>query len=193
MIRGMDFTILYEFIFGFILGLSIAAPPGPVNAIIANEAIKSPLHGTAVGAGAMSADLLFFLIVYNIKSYVPVYISNYIYILSSIILFYLAYGVLKSKSSSRGIKGNYFVGLTMGITNPYQIIWWFTVGLFMVKSYSIALAYGFFSGIFIWIIIFPFFVKKYLEKYSIYVKYFSFFTLIIFGIIILYSGIRSLI
>ncbi|MCG2910363.1 MAG: LysE family translocator, partial [Sulfolobales archaeon] len=34
---------------GILLGLSMAAPPGPVNAMIANEALKSPLHGTATG------------------------------------------------------------------------------------------------------------------------------------------------
>lgn len=45
---------------GVILGLSIAAPPGPMNALIANSSLKSPLHGTSVGAGAMTADLFSF-------------------------------------------------------------------------------------------------------------------------------------
>lgn len=33
---------------GIVLGLSMAAPPGPVNAMIANEATKSWLHGVVL-------------------------------------------------------------------------------------------------------------------------------------------------
>ncbi|MBD6955103.1 MAG: LysE family translocator [Thermoplasmatales archaeon] len=187
----MDPSFIYSFVFGLFLGLSIAAPPGPVNAIIANESLRSNLHGTAVGAGAMTADLIFFIIVFSIRGYIPSFILKYIYIFSSILLLYLAYGVLRWEKSERSVHGNFIVGLTMGITNPYQIAWWLTVGIFMLDRYSLVSSYGFFSGILLWIIIFPLTVKRYLERFSTYVKYFSFVTLIIFAIIILYSGLTG--
>ena len=40
---------VYEYLLGLALGLSLAIPPGPMNALIAAEALKTPLHGTAVG------------------------------------------------------------------------------------------------------------------------------------------------
>ncbi|MGC8636497.1 MAG: LysE family translocator, partial [Thermoprotei archaeon] len=37
------------------MGFTLAAPPGPMNALIANEATRSAKKGSLVGAGAMTA------------------------------------------------------------------------------------------------------------------------------------------
>lgn len=58
-------------------------------------------------------------------------------------MIYLAYVTLKSKMPSKSIKGNYLIGLTIGLTNPYQISWWLTVGISMIKSLSISVIPGF--------------------------------------------------
>lgn len=47
-------------VFGLALGLSLAAPPGPVNSVIASESLRSKIHGVSVGLGAMTADFVFF-------------------------------------------------------------------------------------------------------------------------------------
>ena len=44
------------------MGLSLAAPPGPVNAMIATEATRSKLHGFSVGLGATTADFTYFVV-----------------------------------------------------------------------------------------------------------------------------------
>jgi len=46
---------------GAVFGLALAAPPGPMNAVIAEESVlRGWLAGFTAGLGAMAADLLFF-------------------------------------------------------------------------------------------------------------------------------------
>jgi len=55
------------FLAGMALGLSIAAPPGPVNAMIAFQSTRSPLRGFLVGLGAMTSDATFLFITYHMR------------------------------------------------------------------------------------------------------------------------------
>jgi threonine/homoserine/homoserine lactone efflux protein len=53
----------YSLIAGILIGLSLAVPPGPINAIIAAESVKkSYLDGIKVGLGAMTADATYLAI-----------------------------------------------------------------------------------------------------------------------------------
>jgi threonine/homoserine/homoserine lactone efflux protein len=171
----------YFILYGYALGLSLAAPPGPVNALIANESMKSTLHGSSIGAGAMTADAIFLFLIYSVRLVIPVYILKYLYLVGGGVMIYLSYAVLKSNMQSRSKKGNYFVGLTMGLTNPFQIIWWITAGLFLINRFSMVSMGGFFLGIVTWILIFPALMSKVNVKYSPYVRVASSSVLIIFG------------
>ncbi len=181
--------IFYSYLLGIILGLSLAGPPGAVNSIIANESLKSRLHGTSVGAGAMSADFTFFLIVYFLKDYINIGILKFIYIIGGSFMLYLGFAVLKSRMPSKTKKGNYFIGLSMGLTNPFQILWWLTAGFFLLKVLSIFSISGLFSGIIIWIFIFPYIINKFGYKYEKYIKIVSAFIIFVFAFYILYYGI----
>lgn len=64
----------YDYALGLVLGLSSAVPPGPMNALIASEALKSHMHGTAVGAGAMSADATLMVITYFLYQLIKPYL-----------------------------------------------------------------------------------------------------------------------
>ncbi|WP_162509770.1 hypothetical protein [Thermogymnomonas acidicola] len=44
--------------------MSLAAPPGPINAMIISEARRSVLRAVLIGFGAMTADLIFLIIVF---------------------------------------------------------------------------------------------------------------------------------
>ncbi len=182
----MNITVI---LIGIILGLSLAGPPGGVNAIIANESLKSKLHGASVGLGAMSADIAFFIIVYILRAYIPEILLNVIYFIGGFLMLFIAYMILNSKIPRFSRKGNYFMGLSLGLTNPFQIIWWFTVGIFMLNTLSIFSVIGLFIGILIWIFTFPYAINKFGLKYEKYIKYASMIILIIFGIYMIYSGI----
>ncbi|BFI75561.1 LysE family translocator [Sulfurisphaera ohwakuensis] len=185
-------NIFYAFGLGIVMGLSIAAPPGPINAMMAHESIRSSLHGTAVGAGAMTADFIFFWLTYFFKSIIPSSALIFFYFIGGAYMLYLAYGVLKIKGFKATIKGSYVKGLTTAIVNPYQISWWLTFGISMLQQFSVFIAPGFFTGIVIWIFSFPMIINKIGEKYVIGVKIFSFIVLLAFGIYILYQGIYAL-
>ena len=185
-------NIFYSYALGIVMGLSIAAPPGPINAMIAHEAIKSPLHGTAVGAGALTADFVFFWITYFFKNIIPSKLLIIFYLVGGAYMLYLAYGVLRIKGFAATVKGSYIKGLTTALVNPYQISWWITFGISMLQQFSIFIAPGFFTGILIWIFIFPRMINKIGERYVMGIKIFSFVVLLAFGIYILYQGINAL-
>jgi len=107
-------------------------------------------------------------------------------------MIFLSYATLKAKVSNRSKKGNYFTGLIMGITNPYQISWWITVGLFMINEFGISIILPFFVGIIIWIFAFTTFINRLGNKYAKYVKIFSFIILLAFGLYMIYEGVISL-
>ena len=54
---------VYHLVSGILIGLSLAVPPGPVNAVIAAESVKkSYINGIKVGLGALTADATFLII-----------------------------------------------------------------------------------------------------------------------------------
>ncbi len=144
-----------------LLGLSMAAPPGPVNAMIAFASLESKLKGTAVGAGAMTADLIFFFIVFIIKKYLPLVLIKILYIVGGSYTLFLGLLVLYTKNRFKvKAKGGYLVGLSMGLTNPYQIAWWASFGIAMLERFGISSGIGFFSGIILWIFTYPYIIEK---------------------------------
>lgn len=179
-------------ILGIILGLSMAAPPGPINAIMANESLVSKFHGSAVGLGAMTADLIFFIITFFLRNVIPKEVIYPLYIAGGALMLYLSFLILKSKGENKSRKGNYFTGLIIGLANPYQISWWLTAGLFMIDEFGIAIVPSFFGGILIWIFTFPFIINKIGNKYAKYVKIFSIVTLVSFGAYMIFLGIKVL-
>ncbi len=181
-----------EYLSGIALGLSLTAPPGPVNSIISVESVRSRIHGSSVGLGAMTADFIFFLIVYSVGRLVPKILLDSLYIIGSIVMFYFAYSVFRPEDRMRTGKGNYIVGLTVGITNPFQIIWWMTAGLFLILRFSIFSVAGLFTGIALWIVLFPFFINRYARNLERYIRVFSSIVLAAFGVYIFASGIMAL-
>ncbi|AHC50935.1 lysine transporter LysE [Sulfolobus acidocaldarius SUSAZ] len=181
---------VYSLATGILMGLSIAAPPGPINAMMANESTRSFLNGIAVGAGAMTADFVFFWITYLFKSIIPSNILFVFYIVGGVYMLYLSYSVLRAKQVSSSTGGSYVKGLSVAIVNPYQISWWLTFGISMLNQFSVIVAPGFFIGILIWILAFPFLINRIEQRYVKYVKIFSFTILLIFGAYILYQGVH---
>lgn len=159
---------------GILLGISIAAPPGPVSAMIARRVAmrRSWSAGVAVGLGAMTADAVYLLVTYIGWTKVvsqKISLTGWVYLVSSIVLFLYASWMLVRNVQSRrretfdrhvdtAGKDNegsysYIIGLTMGFSNPYQIAWWLTVGLASISYFGAIVIIGFFGGIVIWLFI----------------------------------------
>jgi len=153
---------------GTLLGFSIAVPPGPINATVAREVASkhSALAGFAVAMGATTADGIFLLLTFlgwtEIVAKSSVLIA-WVYLVGGIVMISYAFFTLR-KPNSYNTESNskrqflfrvrkrlpYLVGLSLGITNPYQIAWWLSVGIASISSFGPTVIIGFFAGIVIW-------------------------------------------
>jgi threonine/homoserine/homoserine lactone efflux protein len=147
---------LQSIAFGMSLGLSLAVPPGPVNAVIATEGAEKAYKGTLVGLGALTADALFLVLTLTLGAWLPAWARKPLTLVGGGVFVLLAILVLRSHASAgRPAHMQYLAGLTMGLTNPFQIAWWLTAGLTLITSFGLPVAVGFFAGIVLWITTFP--------------------------------------
>jgi threonine/homoserine/homoserine lactone efflux protein len=141
---------------GLTLGLSLAVPPGPVNAVIANEGAAKAYRGTLVGLGALTADAIFLVLTSLLGAWLPGWARRPLTLAGGVVFLLLALAILRAPpSTGRPAHFQYLTGLTMGLTNPFQIAWWLTAGLTLVASLGLPLVAGFFAGILMWIVAFP--------------------------------------
>jgi threonine/homoserine/homoserine lactone efflux protein len=153
----MEFV--YSLLFGLLLGFTLTIPPGPMNALIASESVISMRRGVIAGSGAMSADLLLGLIVFSLRSVFE--FGQYVravYGLGAVMVAYFGVSVLRSRAERRTEVPDrriYARALAVGLTNPFQILWWLTAGLAFAYLGGVLLFAGLFGAIAIWICIFP--------------------------------------
>jgi threonine/homoserine/homoserine lactone efflux protein len=91
---------------GVALGLSLAAPPGPMNAIIAEESVlRGWGSGFRAGLGAMSADACFLVLallgVVTVVRDVPV-VQRTLFGLGGLLMLYFAYGTASDANAAFG-------------------------------------------------------------------------------------------
>jgi threonine/homoserine/homoserine lactone efflux protein len=173
---------------GAAFGLALAAPPGPMNAIIAEESVvRGWRAGFSAGLGAMTADLLFFVLALGgavtvVEQY-PTVRAGMVTV-GGVLMLYFARDTVRNvqavqtpdpTETGRGFRK----ALVLGLSNPYQILFWVTVGAGLltpgeldvfavvpilgdrlaggevVQTGSAALVVGLFGGIACWIVAFP--------------------------------------
>ena len=136
-------TILGTLVVGAVFGLALAAPPGPMNAIIAEESVlRGWTAGVRAGFGAMAADGLFCLLA--LVGLVAVLdaasgVRPVLYLVGGVLMLYFALDAVRSaraaataRPSSGGSTG-FRKTFVLSITNPYQIGFWMTVGVGLLQ------------------------------------------------------------
>ncbi len=169
---------------GMVFGLAIAAPPGPMNAVIAEESVlRGWLSGVWAGLGALAADACFFVLavvgVVAVVERVPA-VRGVAFAVGGLLMLYFAYGAARGANDEHeGVTGErrgFAKAFALAITNPYQVVFWLTVGVGMLEPGTIdvleplsgdlagvvvvatgspALVVGFFAGIAAWVVGFP--------------------------------------
>ncbi len=189
---------------GVVLGFSMAAPPGPVNATAAYElGTRSWLSGWLVMMGATTGDGVFFVLTYyGLTRLIAHGIwSQILFLVGGFILLFLAYSTVKHAKGGRtsrktgGGRSRYLLGLSVAMTNPYQIVWWITVGVGMVSNFGLSILLGFFAGILAWMIIYTSVLSVGLSRYQKaypFVVYASGILLAAFGVWFLITAISNL-
>jgi len=212
---------------GAVFGLALAAPPGPMNAIIAEESVvRGWVAGFRAGLGAMSADaaflvLAFFGVVAFVES-LPLLRAAMVGV-GGLLMLYFAYGAatdaeatFRGDGESAGDSKGFRKAFVLALTNPYQILFWLTVGvgllepgtidllaeavgesftgLVVVRTGSPALVLGMFGGIGLWITGFPAALvaaERRVARLAPAVAYLSAAVLAGFGVFFLYDAVRA--
>jgi threonine/homoserine/homoserine lactone efflux protein len=133
---------------GVVFGLALAAPPGPMNAVIAEEAVTNGLlAGVRTGLGALSADAVFFVCsLLGVVTFVERFptVRAAMVGVGGVLMLYFAYGAAAgvgrsvtpdaepSTSSSRSTTG-FRKAFVLALTNPYQILFWLTIGVGLLR------------------------------------------------------------
>ena len=118
-----------------LLGLSLAAPIGPVNSAMIDKGIKNGFwHAYVVGAGSIIADGLFMFLVYlGLYQFlnVPI-IQIFLWLFGAFVLLYTGLEsilkvdkvTLSYNRSKESLLRCFFVGFIMSITSPLSIMFW---------------------------------------------------------------------
>ncbi|ELY50794.1 LysE family translocator [Natronococcus jeotgali] len=129
---------------GVVFGIALAAPPGPMNAIIAEESVvRGWTAGFRAGLGAMLADVLFFVL--TLAGVVAV-IDRYplarpvLYLFGGVLMCYFAVGAVREARAAnsftdggRGASTGFRKTFALSLTNPYQIGFWLTAGVGLLR------------------------------------------------------------
>ena len=170
---------------GILFGLVLAAPPGPMNAIIADESINKGWNaGVQTGFGAMTSDMVLLLLAYmGVITVITSrgWLQGILIGIGGMVMLIFAYRLFRSgrKKIKWEVKTNnkngFLKALGLGMTNPWQLAFWagMSAALFQNKGMetiaeivgritgweiqlqNVEVIVGIFFGILIWILIFP--------------------------------------
>ena len=92
--------IINSILQGFVFGLGAAVPIGPVNILIMDRAIRNYKSAVAIGAGALSADILYLvLILFGLITFFnnPIFL-DVLGVFGSVFLLFIAYMIFKGRN-----------------------------------------------------------------------------------------------
>jgi threonine/homoserine/homoserine lactone efflux protein len=228
--------LLVTFGAGVVFGIALAAPPGPMNAIIAEESVlRGWLAGFRAGLGAMSADACFLLL--SLAGFVAALnaaptVRGVMVLVGGVLMWYFAVDAARSTQATldpaaadrpgaadAGSSKGFQKAFVLALTNPYQILFWLTVGvgllspgrvdvlshtpyvgadlagLLVVTTGTPALLVGLFGGILVWITGFPATLvaaRRRVDALAPIVAAVSALVLGGFGTLFLFDGVRTL-
>jgi threonine/homoserine/homoserine lactone efflux protein len=201
---------LIPFLKSFLLGLSIAAPLGPIGLLCIRYAITFGFkYGLSVGLGAALADAFYGVLMASGMGFVALFLSKFIIfikVVGGLLLIYLAVIEWKSRKNkpneSSATKGKDLMQITLSVflltlSNPLTLL--FFLGVFsssLGKTYSfvdiVSVVLGIFLGSLSWWIFLSKICsmsKKFLSlNMMIWIKNISIFILLGFGIASLFSA-----
>ena len=154
-----------SFITGILLGLGVAIPIGPLNILIMNYSLSSFGRGFALGMGAMSADILYFVLLSLgvLAVFDNPWIFKSIAIFGAIFLLYMTWACYKNaskmlakiSSTERGesLLACYLKGLGLNSINPFIIGFWLSLSSVIASSANwMIAALGVLLALFAWVV-----------------------------------------
>ena len=142
---------------GALLGLSLAAPPGPVTAIM----VSASLHGRVrqaflTACGAISADLCWLTL--SVVGVLTIFHDHprwlgFLGMAGAALLIWMAWGAWVS--ARRGIQdshtpGSWKLGFFTVLTSPISLAWWLANGAVLYSSWGLPGILGLFLSLFLY-------------------------------------------
>ncbi|MDY6764927.1 MAG: LysE family translocator [Halobacteria archaeon] len=136
---------------GGLLGLSLSAPPGPMNAVIAEESVlNGRMAGFKAGLGTMTADAIFCVLAFaGAVTFIrgASALKGAMLGVGGLLMLYFAYGAGRSAREEFEIRSEnrrgeikqgknskgFYKALALALTNPFQILWWLTIGVSLIE------------------------------------------------------------
>ncbi|SOC39842.1 LysE family transporter [Ureibacillus acetophenoni] len=151
------------------LGISLAAPIGPINAAQLTKGIYGGFfHAWVLGLGAMLADAFYMLIVYlGVSQFLETaFMQTLLWSFGCFVLIYTGVDSIMSAKKEvelkyikgRTLKKSFLYGFLLSLTNPLSILFWLGIfGSVLVETVStydmnhvILYSLAIFVGLFIW-------------------------------------------
>jgi threonine/homoserine/homoserine lactone efflux protein len=141
----LSISILFSYV---LLGLTLAAPIGPVNSARLDKGIKNGFwHAWIVGAGSMIADAVFMLLVYvGMVRFLDIpAVQIFLWLFGGFVLIYSGIESMTSMKSFSlesvrkrdSLTKCFFIGFLMSISSPLSILFWLGIyGSILAKTAS---------------------------------------------------------
>lgn len=154
---------------GFGLGVSLAAPPGPILVLSADRAVhRSFMAGFVVVAGAILGDATHALLMgFGVLPLITrvTYLPEALALAGGGLLLFFAWGAWQkarrppdlahaADTDDHGwgarygwVVGGLAAGYLFALTSPFNIAWWLSAGTTLFRDYGNPVFYGFFLGL----------------------------------------------
>lgn len=208
----MSGHILFSY---FLLGITLAAPIGPVNSARIDKGIKNGFfHAWVVGLGSMIADGIFMLLVYlGFVQFIMIpYVQIFLWLFGGFVLIYTGVEsimrvntlTLDDYRTKDSLSRSFLTGFIMSITSPLSILFWIGIyGSVLAKTVStygtsslIVYSSMIFLGLTFWDLIVAFLTngfRRFLNETSLKgISAISGLSLLGFGVYFGFQGIKAL-
>nr|WP_189030850.1 LysE family transporter [Paenibacillus albidus] len=138
---------MHSFLSYILLGLSLSAPIGPINAAQLDKGIRGGFwHAWFVGLGAISADIIYMLLVYFgvIHLLDAPFVKAFLWLFGFFVLVYTGVESIKNagiitaaemRGSETSLSRSFWAGFLMSLFNPLSILFWLGIyGSILAKA-----------------------------------------------------------
>ena len=191
-----------HFLAGALLGISLAAPPGPIMAVMATASVqgrvKESIH-TALGA--ISGDAIWLLLV---TAGFIAFLHDHpravgaLGIVGSAMLLWMAWETLRvarSGPAESSARGSYRLGIATVLTSPFSFAWWMGSGPLLIRTLGSAGIAGLFVALLVYTVVITYALKwlgARVRHTAAAVTYLSVGILAVFGLFFLREAVRIL-
>src|SRR5580765_5906092 len=143
-----------ELLAGALLGISLAAPPGPIMAVMATAASSGRSRESILTAlGAITGDAVWLLLA--LLGFIA-FLGDHqravglLGLFGAALLFWMAVGALKAARDGIGtssLRGSYRLGFLTVLTSPFSFAWWLANGTLLIATWGWAGVAGMFASL----------------------------------------------